>query len=85
MEQIFFQISFFLNKRHRVSHLTKFHLETVASVSGRPPHLIISKVIPGPLKTLLPVRRAEFRPQELTPNFGLPVTHEICGEPYLTL
>jgi len=31
----------------------------------------------------LPVRRTEFRPQKFTPNFVLPVTHEMYIQPYL--
>ena len=65
-------------------HLTKFHLERVALVSGRPPHLITSKVIARPLTILLPFRRMEFRPQEFTLNFVIPVTHEMCIQPYLS-
>ena len=33
---------------------------------------------------LLPVRRTEFIPQEFTPNFVLPLTHEMCIQPYLS-
>lgn len=95
MAQIFFRISLFdvlsldkimyifLNKWHCDLHLIKFHLETVASVSGRSPHLLISKVIARPLTTLLPVRRTEFRPKEFTSNFVLQMTHEMCVQPYV--
>jgi len=95
MGQIYFRISLFdvlsvgkimyifFKKQHGLVHLTKFHLETAASVNGRAPHLIISKDIARPLTIPLPVRRTEFRPQEFTPNFVLPVTHEMYIQPYL--
>ena len=95
MGQIYFRISLFdvlsvgkimyifFKKQHGLVHLTKFHLERAASVNVRAPHLIISKDIARPLTMPLPVRRTEFRPQEFTPNFVLPVTHEMYIQPYL--